>query len=207
MRKAMPRIGVRCLLRRTREKEDDERMIYFTSDLHLNHARIIELANRPFGSVEEMNDTIIGNINDTVGADDTLWVLGDVCMGMTKTQDARKLLETLECKDVHLVMGNHDPRRRRDELIEAGFATVSDYEELRVGSHRAAVLCHYPLMSWNGSARGAYMLHGHIHATAEYNERNRRDGIRRYDVGVDANGYRPVSIEHVKEFFADVGCS
>ena len=50
-------------------------MIYFTSDLHLNHARIIELANRPFGSVEEMNDTIIGNINDTVGADDTLWVL------------------------------------------------------------------------------------------------------------------------------------
>ena len=56
-------------------------MIYFTSDLHLNHARIIELANRPFGSVEEMNDTIIGNINDTVGADDTLWVLGDVCMG------------------------------------------------------------------------------------------------------------------------------
>lgn len=176
-------------------------MIYFTSDLHLNHARIIELANRPFGSVEEMNDTIIGNINDTVGADDTLWVLGDVCMGMTKTQDARKLLETLECKDVHLVMGNHDPRRRRDELIEAGFATVSDYEELRIGSRRMAVLCHYPLMSWNGSARGAYMLHGHIHATAEYNEQNRRDGIRRYDVGVDANGYRPVSIERIKEFF------
>lgn len=177
-------------------------MIYFTSDLHLNHARIIELANRPFGSVEEMNDTIIGNINDTVGADDTLWVLGDVCMGMKKTQDAGWLLAMLACNDVHLVMGNHDPRQRKEELIAAGFVTVSDYEELRVGSHKTAVLCHYPLMSWNGSSRGSYMLHGHIHATAEYNERNRNDGIKRYDVGVDANAYRPVSIEHIKEFFA-----
>lgn len=177
-------------------------MIYFTSDLHLNHARIIELANRPFGSVEEMNDTIIGNINDTVGADDTLWVLGDICMGMKKTQDAGWLLAMLACNDVHLVMGNHDPRQRKEELIAAGFVTVSDYEELRVGSHKTAVLCHYPLMSWNGSSRGSYMLHGHIHATAEYNERNRNDGIKRYDVGVDANAYRPVSIEHIKEFFA-----
>lgn len=191
---------------RTHEKEDDEHMIYFTSDLHLNHGRIIELANRPFESVEEMNDTIIANINDMVGKDDTLWILGDVCMGMTKTQDAQKLLDTLVCKDVHLVMGNHDPRKRRDELLAAGFATVSDYEELRIGSHKAAVLCHYPLMSWNGSARGSYMLHGHIHASASYNDGNRDAGIRRYDVGVDANGYRPVSLEHITEFFIGVPC-
>ena len=99
-------------------------------------------------------------------------------------------------------MGNHDPRRGKEFLLDEGFVTVSDYEELRVSSHKMAVLCHYPLMSWNGSLRGSYMLHGHIHATAEYNERNRSEGVRRYDVGVDANGYRPVSIEHIKEFFA-----
>ena len=178
-------------------------MIYLTSDLHLNHERIIELANRPFADVGEMNEAIVRNINATVHEGDTLWVLGDVCMGREKTQGARALLDALECKDVHLVLGNHDPRGRRDELLDAGFATVSDYEELRIGSHRTAVLCHYPLMSWNGERHGAYMLHGHIHAPAQYNADNRANGIRRYDVGVDANGYRPVSIDDIREFFGN----
>lgn len=45
------------------------------------------------------------------------------------------------------------------------------------------------------------MLHGHIHSTGEYNERNRVEGIRRYDVGVDANHFYPVSLDEIWEFF------
>ena len=33
------------------------------------------------------------------------------------------------------------------------------------------------------------------------NEKNRTEGIRRYDVGVDANNFCPVSVNHIIDFF------
>jgi len=56
-------------------------------------------------------------------------------------------------------------------------------------------------MEWPKSYHGSLHLHGHIHSKEDYNLRQKMEGILRYDVGVDANGFRPVSIEHVKEFF------
>lgn len=54
--------------------------IYLTSDCHFNHLNIIKLG-RPFSSIEEMNETIVSNWNDTVGEEDTVYVLGDFFMG------------------------------------------------------------------------------------------------------------------------------
>ena len=48
---------------------------------------------------------------------------------------------------------------------------------------------------------GSIQLHGHIHAHEEYNLQNKADGIRRYDVGVDANNYYPVLVKQIIEFF------
>ena len=61
------------------EKDDNERssMLYFTSDLHLGHDNAIEFTNRPFSTVDEMNLALVQNINETVGTDDELWILGD----------------------------------------------------------------------------------------------------------------------------------
>ena len=62
-------------------------------------------------------------------------------------------------------------------------------------------LMHYPMLSWPHSEAGAVQLHGHIHASSDYNEQNRKNGILRYDVGVDANNYFPVSVKDILEFF------
>lgn len=177
-------------------------MLWFTSDLHLRHENIVRYSNRPFADAGEMGRAIIDNINARVGPDDTLWILGDVCMGQEKLRGYADLLSRLVCQDVRLVRGNHDVKQL--ELYEGvGFAEVTDLTEISLGGKRQrAVLCHYPMLSWNRSGRGSVMLHGHIHSEGrEYNLQNRSDGIRRYDVGVDANDFAPVSSDEIRRFF------
>lgn len=41
--------------------------VFFTSDTHFNHANIIKFCERPFGSIEEMNEALIANWNRVVG--------------------------------------------------------------------------------------------------------------------------------------------
>jgi len=49
--------------------------------------------------------------------------------------------------------------------------------------------------------RGAYHLHGHQHNNSLYNFENLKKGLRRYDVGVDANNFKPISIDEIIKFF------
>lgn len=73
---------------------------------------------------------------------------------------------------------------------------------MEISTHGLNVsLMHYPMMSWTKSHHGSLYLHGHIHSKGDYNLQQKKEGILRYDVGVDANNYYPVSIEQVKEFF------
>ena len=60
---------------------------------------------------------------------------------------------------------------------------------------------HYPMLSWPKKNSGSIHLHGHIHARQDYNLKNREEGILRYDVGVDANQYMPVSLQQILSFF------
>lgn len=67
------------------------------------------------------------------------------------------------------------------------------------------VLSHYPMVDWQGMSHGSWHLHGHIHSCGgAYNRFNLRQGLLCYDVGVDANGYAPVSLEELKSWFAQV---
>jgi calcineurin-like phosphoesterase family protein len=79
--------------------------LFFTSDWHFGHARICELAGRPFESVEEMNEEIIRRHNDWVSPGDTVWVLGDAAMG--HIGDSLALCKRMNGTKF-LISGNHD---------------------------------------------------------------------------------------------------
>lgn len=170
-------------------------MIYVTSDLHLYHENIIKYTNRPFADVQEMNATLIENWNKTVKEKDDVYILGDFTM--RDETFAEQLLRNLHGQK-YLVKGNHDyfaPKYKGKEL-----KWIKDYHELKINKN-FIVLCHYPFAEWNRKYHGAYHLHGHQHNHSDYNVRQRKDEIRRYDVGVDANAFAPVSLEKIIYFF------
>lgn len=183
-------------------------MIYFTSDLHLGHTNIIKHCNRPFNSVDEMNEVIIKNINNMLKPNDELYILGDLYFGIRQTENVFEYAKKIKCNHIHLIKGNHDNSYK--DLVKLNdeykvFETISTYKELKY-EKRLFVLCHYPFMdnAWNKARHGSIDIHGHIHSNNDYNKRQKENGIFRYDVGVDANNYYPVLIDDILKFFEGV---
>ena len=56
----------------------DHARTWVWSDLHLGHTKTIEAFRRPFGTADEMNDTIFRNWEQVVAPADTILILGDV---------------------------------------------------------------------------------------------------------------------------------
>jgi calcineurin-like phosphoesterase family protein len=173
-------------------------MLFFTSDLHLGHANIIRFADRPFSDVDEMNDALIANINQTVGVHDDLYILGDMSYRLGR-EGASALIKKIRCKKLHLVKGNHDKNWAESGL----FVEVCDYKEIKTEAGLKLVLFHYPILDWSGKGHErnhgwSIHLHGHIHSQGtRYNIGNFIEGLYRYDVGVDANEYKPVELSEI----------
>lgn len=85
--------------------------IFFISDLHLGHANIIKYCHRPFETVGEMNNEIIRRWNKTVSKGDTVYMLGDLCMG----NDPGRWINRLN-GHIKFVKGNHDRNLKAPEV-------------------------------------------------------------------------------------------
>jgi calcineurin-like phosphoesterase family protein len=188
--------------------------LYFTSDTHYNHKNICrgvtswtdaEDITRDFKTLDQMNDRIVEGINSVVNQDDILIHLGDWSFG--GFESIYKFRDRINCKNIHLVLGNHDHHIERDrDGIRHIFESVNQYLELEVtkeGSKKIDshdrdfkvnfVLMHYPIMSWNKMNDGTIHLHGHVHLPP-----NKRMGKgRMMDVGMDGNNLNAISIDEV----------
>jgi len=198
--------------------------IYFTADTHFGHENIMEFTKRPFTSIQEHDETLIDNINNVAGKRDFLYHLGDFCFGPTARQQvtfAKEILAKIRCKNIHLILGNHDPRSRRGQPREdfaALFNSCAQYhiaripealalEDMLEAPKRRVILNHYAIRSWEGMHRGVYHLYGHSHASLPEN------GTLSFDVGVDAialryglddpENYRPISSFEVYDILKD----
>jgi calcineurin-like phosphoesterase family protein len=96
-------------------------LIYFTSDLHLNHDRDFIYGVRGFKSIDEMNEAIIKNWNKTVNDSDTVCILGDIMLGDNK--ESIELFNKLKGQKF-IVLGNHDTSDRAKIYAKAPSTTV-----------------------------------------------------------------------------------
>lgn len=189
--------------------------VFFTSDLHFFHEAIIRFCNRPFKNIEEMNETIIMNWNSKVGKDDTVFILGDFCLGGSGAWSF--ILDNLNGHK-HLLIGNHDMKNLRQGFMKK-FDSVSFQQSIYV-EDQFIYLNHFPFLCYAGSYRKqkpVWQLFGHLHSQdIHYNIENienqevkeilKKDFARlqylfpyQYDVGVDKNNFTPISFNEVKE--------
>ena len=191
--------------------------LFFTSDTHYGHTNICRATTkwvgadnvtRDFKSLEHMNTTIVDNINEVVGENDILIHLGDFSFG--GFENIEEFRSRIICKNIHLVLGNHDHHIERNKGdIQRLFTSVHHYINLdlrrpnpfdknKIDKFRF-VLMHFPIASWDGMNDGVMHLHGHVHLPKH---QRIADG-RAMDVGVDGNEMYPLVLGEVRGLLND----
>jgi calcineurin-like phosphoesterase family protein len=176
--------------------------VFFTADQHFGHASIIQHCRRPFADVAEMDAELIRRWNDRVNRQEIVYHLGDFLL--CHSHRAEGYLEQLNGV-IRIVPGGHDHgwlkymrrvgrefRSRSGEPVQI-LPPLAEIKPQLGAEGIAIVVCHYPMLAWEGSHYGSWHLHGHIHGT--------RNGYhpRALDVGVDCWDYQPVSLQEIAE--------
>jgi calcineurin-like phosphoesterase family protein len=161
---------------------------FFISDLHLNHPNVIKYCNRPFVNVDDMNETLIKNWNNTIRNKDTVFFLGDLALG--RAYEALQWLEQLN-GDITVIEGNHDVARGRSKIPHA-------IKDLRISAGGANFfLVHNPIntsTNWN-----YWTIHGHHHNNEpEYHPFFDRKN-KTFNVSVELTRYIPVPLCDILE--------
>lgn len=190
--------------------------IYFSSDQHINHIRVLEIMPfRPWKTVEEMNQAIVDNHNSIVKPNDTTIWLGDVLMGRNKEEAFKKYITKMNGNKIWL-LGNHDrgfddfqkalPSLKLDPTIKHIYVRNINFSDTQFTDTTKIVLSHFPFLSemheephdrhhqdyrpYCAIDDGESILfHGHNHSQVPMYR------SRMINVGVDAWNYFPVSLE------------
>lgn len=176
--------------------------IFFTSDTHFYHKNILKYSPIRLNGIgctledyeadrtaitHQYSDFLIEKWNAQVTDDDDVYFLGDLAFIGKEKVDA--LLNKLKGK-IHLIKGNHDNvlRHFTDRFVE-----VKDIETLTFTNNQfkfispeepfKLILCHYPLLTWDGRTNGSCMVHGHCHGSID--EYNTESNQLRVDIGLD----------------------
>ena len=187
--------------------------VYFTADLHIGHKGILyhqpnRIQAMGLSGPEDIaghDRYIIERWKSTVKRHDIVYVLGDFILG--GSEYTRKVIQELKrtgCR-INLVIGNHDKSAlkcreqfdQKDKILNAGF---SEKMYPFVKGSFSVVLCHYPLLSWEGKPRGSMNLYGHVHDNSPWID---DEPDLRLNVGIDNPfcEYGLVSLEKVYAYY------
>lgn len=177
--------------------------IFFTSDTHFGHSKIIDYCKRPFSSIEEHDKALIQNWNNAVGQDDTIFHLGDFAYG--NSQFIANIIKQLN-GNIILIKGNHDLKNINPTLYNM-FSDVV-YQARILIDKQTVYLNHFPFLCFDHGDINLYknnysiQLFGHVHSgpLTSTKDDSRLNILfpTQYDVGVDNNNYTPISWADVK---------
>jgi len=167
--------------------------IFITSDLHLGHANIIGYCNRPFYNVEEMDKKIINNWNSIIDKGDTVYFLGDFCMGGVDI--IKNYVQQLNGK-ITMIRGNHDHKKPRF-YVESGFYECIEHPILVDGRY---ILSHHPIFT---NISSPYInIYGHVHNDPTYKTITPFNAcvcLERWD-------YKPILFNDLKKKILELRC-
>lgn len=186
--------------------------IFWTSDNHFYHKGVIEFCQRPFQSLEEMNETMIINWNNVVSEDSTVIICGDFIFS-ANIELIKDLLSKLNGNKI-LILGNHCLQNRLDRDIIRKLFNDQVYHQLEIevedvdGANGTQYIfnSHYPCVVWPKSHSGSWHCFGHVHTNGnntgsesllmiEYSKLC----LKSHDAGVDNNGFTPIGYPKLKK--------
>ena len=180
--------------------------LYFSSDSHFFHFNIAKYCNRPFESRKEMDDALIANWNSVVPEDGVVVHCGDFMLPhKTGDKEYKKIWDKLNFKLLLLCRGNHDRIACGTYTYDDKTVIVVDIAIVKIEGIKI-MASHYPMLAYPAD----YQVFGHIHTLSDgYVNGTDSDVVEKlkktqYDVGVDQNGYTPVSYFQLVDIFRNI---
>lgn len=170
------------------------RKVFFTSDTHFGSQHTLDASLRPFKSVEEMNETIVKNWNETVSPGDIVYHLGD----FGDFNFAKRLNG-----EIIFIVGNHELNYFGDYEIRFKFNYLKNkygFKEIHYNKYIKEdglnlFLTHKP--SNLSSKSDCFTLFGHLHRLCMI----KTFGL---NVGQDVHFFKPIPMETVRVYYEKI---
>lgn len=162
---------------------------FFTVDTHFNHKNIIEYAERPFKSLDHMNNEIIRRWNQRVEKHDFVIFLGDFAF-KDSMASRESLLEILSQLKGHItfIRGNHD---NNNSLSTKAESIILEFDN-------KAVYCTHNPEDYSSSY--PINLTAHVHQNWKIKRVYRSYLV---NVGVDVWNFYPIPIDDILKAISD----
>jgi len=153
---------------------------FFTSDTHFGHENIIKYCNRPFSSLDEMNNTLVENWNKRVENCDNVFFLGDFCF--SKAEKNFNYYKKMLNGNIIFINGNHDSQNSIKSIING--IEIETYDKKIWCTHKPS------------DSKTTYKINliGHIHNN--WTIKKYENSIL-FNVGVDVHNFYPITIEEI----------
>lgn len=172
--------------------------VYITSDCFFGREKILEIANRPFSSLAEMERKIIANWNRRVGKNDLVYVLGGFAWDPSS---AKRVIKKLNGRMIFFINNPTDASiievLEEDQILENkhNMMTMGIWEDSDLNS----VLSYFPLAMWEGMNSGTIHFHGY----SLFNLKTDLSRQKRVNCAIDHWGWAPVEVDMIKELIKD----